>query len=406
MNSFILFYVQKSLFNKDKKFKLQSLISFLGIIFSVIILTLTFSLFTGYETTLKNVILGANSHIYFFRAGSGDLTKSDVNEISKFLEVQPEVTAFSPVVMGTGIIAKDKRLKNVAIKGLDWRKEKLPVRYKEYVKDGTWRLENKNDAVIGDKLAENLNLKIGDIFTVISPAKSKFTLTGLKQEKLKLKIVGLYNSGMEEYDASYVVINPETAFKFNGNDEYTILEVRLKDELIDDANEVALNWEYELSRDYQINTWIYFNGNLFSILTLQKWILMGILSLLLIIASFNLVSSTTTDILEHQRDIGILKAFGLNDKALKLVFLLRLVFGSILATLIGQFTGVVLGIFIANQNFFTLKGDVYFIEKLTFEYGFIPWLLVFSLSVLIVTISALIPLKRINRLDISEIIRN
>ncbi|PID28297.1 MAG: hypothetical protein CSB55_05720 [Candidatus Cloacimonadota bacterium] len=406
MKSFILFYVKKSLFNKTGKIKLQSIIAFFGIIFSVIILTVSFSLFSGYEKNLKSVILGANSHIYLFRNGSDDLGQDDIDFLSEFLKKKPEIKAFAPAVSGTGIIVKNKRLKNIVLKGIESEKEKLPVKYKEYVTEGSPKLANENDAVVGDKLAEDLNLETGDEFTVVSPAKSKFTFTGLKQEKLDLKIVGLYNSGMEEYDSGYVFINAQKAFEFTGKEEYSLFEISLKDEFIDSADKLAWDWENELPESYQINSWIYFNGNLFSLLSLQKWILTGILSILLIISSFNLISSITTDILEHKEDIGILKTFGLTNAALEKIFLLRLVSGSIIAVLIGQIFGVVFGNFIASQNLFTLDGDVYFIEKISFEYGFIAWVSVFVPALVIVIVAALIPLKRIHKMNITDIIRN
>jgi len=124
------------------------------------------------------------------------------------------------------------------------------------------------------------------------------------------------------------------------------------------------------------------------------------------VASFNVVSSTSTAIIEKKREVGILKAYGASNSLLKKIFLGRTMFLSTLAVVFGQTLGILLALGISKQNFFQLKGDVYFLEKLNVVFNPSSAGIIFVVANLIVFLASIIPLKNITKLAVTDIIRN
>ena len=188
--------------------------------------------------------------------------------------------------------ANGKRIKGSIVRGIDWEQQKLPSKYKKYVLEGTWKLDGENSAVLGYKLAKELNLKLGDTFKLISPMNSKVTPMGLKPKEEIFTLVGLFRSGMYEYDSKFIFIDREIMAEFNSmENEFTMVEVKLKPDWIERADYTAYMWEHEFDYQYQISSWVDFNSNLFALLKMEKWVIFIILSFLILIASFNVASS-------------------------------------------------------------------------------------------------------------------
>ncbi len=138
---------------------------------------------------------------------------------------------------------------------------------------------------------------------------------------------------------------------------------------------------------------------------MEKWVIFIILSFLILIASFNVVSSVSTSIIEKRTELGILKAFGASDKILRQVFIGKTLILAVLSVSFGQILGVLLAKFLSWQKFFVLKGDVYFLEEINVQFGYISWIIILGVSMLIVFAASLIPLKNISKLNITNIIR-
>ena len=130
-----------------------------------------------------------------------------------------------------------------------------------------------------------------------------------------------------------------------------------------------------------------------------------ILSFLVLIASFNVVSSVTTSIIEKRMELGILKAFGASDKILQQIFIGKTLILALLSVTFGQVLGVLIAKFLSWQKFFVLKGDVYFLDKINVQFGYISWIIILGVSMMIVLAASLIPLKNIAKLNITNIIR-
>ncbi|RLC58322.1 MAG: hypothetical protein DRH89_01410 [Candidatus Cloacimonadota bacterium] len=407
MNKIVLFFLKKYILSPKREWlRFDSVFMVTGIIISVATLTVALSIFEGYETVLKKTILGVNSHIYVFNAGEGNLSSQNVKQIENELQKHDGVENTSALIITQVMAVNGNRIKGSIVRGIDWEQQELPSKYKKYVLEGTWKLDAENSAVLGYKLANELNLKLGDTFKLISSLNSKVTPMGLKPKEETFTLVGLYRSGMYEYDSKFIFIDRNVMAEFNSmENEFTMVEVKMKPDWIERADYIAYVWEHEFDYQYQISSWVDFNSNLFALLKMEKWVIFIILSFLILIASFNVVSSVSTSIIEKRTELGILKAFGASDKILRQVFIGKTLILAVLSVSFGQILGVLLAKFLSWQKFFVLKGDVYFLEEINVQFGYISWIIILGVSMLIVFAASLIPLKNISKLNITNIIR-
>jgi len=407
MSKIAWFYIKKYFSSPKKEWlRFDSVFMVVGIVVSVATLTVALSIFSGYEKVLKKTILGVNSHIYIFPNAEKTLSEEKIADLKSFLTNQPEVVSFSPVIMSQAMAVKKDRIKGCLIRGIDWQQERQPTSYKRYVFAGNYRLTGKREIVIGYRLAKNLGISLGDTIKIVSTLNSKVTPLGFKPFEQNFRIIGLYKSGMFEYDNEYVFMNYEAAAGFiSVKNAFTMMEVKLKDADIERADYLAYKWSNQLDYKYQISSWIDFNGSLFSLLKLEKWVIFIILSFLVLVASFNVVSSVSTSIIEKRQELGILKAFGTSGGILKQIFLGKTFLISFLAITTGQVLGILLAYILSWQTIFLLKGDVYFLDKINVNFRFSDWLVILVVSLLIVVLASTIPLKKINKLRITEILR-
>jgi len=387
----------------------DSVFMVLGIIISVATLTIAQSIFEGYERVLKNTILSANSHVYVFRPGEENITDLQLQELAEFFSEQPEVITFAPIIMNQAMVTSEGKVKGCLLRGIDWEKQNLPTEYQEFVISGSYQLSDQRSAVLGYRLARELNLNLGDEFKIISPADSRVTPMGIKPKEKQMILTGIYKSGMYEYDSKFLFLNLESAADFVGLEkEFSMLEIKLKPELIEKADYLAYIWERNFNQEsyrYQISSWIDFNGNLFALLKLEKWVIFIILSFLILIASFNVVSAVGTSILTKRKELGIMLAFGTSSRLLNKIFVGKSIILSLAAIILGQLIGILLAVVLSWQNFFILKADVYFLEKINVTFDPLSMLLIFFISLVIVFIASLVPLKKITDLEITNILR-
>lgn len=387
-----------------------SLFMILGIIISVATLTIAFTIFDGYERVLKETILSTNSHLYIFNNSRDHLSGEDIASLERFFGGKQEVSAYQATVvtqaMASSVKAGTSKVKSCQIRSIDWASEHTAVRYREYVQTGSWRLEQPEDVVIGIQLAQNLGIQEGDEINLVSPAQNRMTLMGIKSASRKFRVKGLYHSGIYESDSRVIFMREESAWEFSSQPgRYLRMEVKLKPDYIDSADYLGYIWLNELELDYQILSWQDFNESLFSLLKLEKWVLFFILSFLIVVASFNVVSSVSTQIIDHRRDIGILKTYGVSNGVLRRIFLGRILGTGLISVLSGIGIGMLLSWLASVQGFFKLKGDVYFLDKINVYFSPLAMLLILVTAMLIIYLAAALPLRKLNKLEITGILR-
>lgn len=384
----------------------------LGIVISVAALTVSFSIFEGYQKALKETILSTNSHIYIFNYGKYGLIEEDVSFLEDYLETKEEIVSYSPAVLEQAMITtgrnnENRRVVSCQLRGIDWQKETLPVYYRQYIEEGSGDLSGDNELVIGSGLAEKLHVVPGDAIQLISPAQSKMTLMGLQSQNHQYIVKGIYHSGIYTADSKTVFLSYENAWKFSKRPgEYTRMEIAVSPQNIDRCDYLSYLWENDLDLRYSLSSWQDYNSSLFNLLEVEKWVLFFILSFLVVVASFNVVSSVSASIVERRHDIGILRATGFSAKSIRGIFLGRIVGTGFAAVIAGELLGMFLAWLASVQNIFQLKGDVYFLDRIKVYFSLEGVSVIMITSLIIIIVAALIPLKRISKQNISGILRS
>ncbi|MFO7897325.1 MAG: FtsX-like permease family protein [Candidatus Cloacimonadales bacterium] len=407
MNKFVSHFLRKFLSSPRKEWlRVESVFMVAGIIISVAVLTVSLAIFDGYIKAMKQAYFGVNSHLYFFNREDDNLTRELQTKLNEFLKNQSEVDTFAPVITNQVMLSAQDRIKGSMLRGIDSEVSPQPTSFRKYVVQGDAEIAASDKIVLGYKLARQLNVAIGDTIKVISPLNSSVTAFGLMPREKEFVLSGLYRSGMHDYDAKYAFCDLERAADFFGlQQKVTMYEVKLLPAFIEQADYYAYKWRYETDLEFQTSSWIDFSGNLFALLALEKWVIFIILSFLVLIASFNVISSVSSTILEKKRELGIMKAFGTSNHILRQILLGRTLIISFLAICLGQLLGYLLALFISHQNLLQMKGEIYFIDQINVAFNPLSWLLILTISLLIVFFASLVPLRRIEKLPVTDILR-
>jgi lipoprotein-releasing system permease protein len=388
---------------RDGFLKVISLFSFLGITLGVAILIIVMSVMNGFRTDLTNKILGLNPHVVI------ESYNENIEILKKEIKKEYKVSLFLNSYSAEAVVLTKENTKGVLIKGID-NTELKKFYIKDKIVEGDFNKFTKGTILIGGELAFNLNVKIGEKINIIS---SSFINTPFgdipKQESFK--IVGIFNSGFYEFDQNLVFTNLSDALAiFDKTKKDLRLEVYLEKPM--NANLLKKNIEKN-NKELFIYTWTDLNKSFFSALKVERNVMFLILTLIIIVAAFNIISGLTILIKNKTKEIAILKTLGLSNYSIKKSFFLTgLIIGSS-ATIAGTILGILFSINIEkirillsqflNINIF--PPDVYFLDKMPSEINFISVLYIFSLSILITAVASYFPAKNISKMEPTEALK-
>ena len=383
---------------KEGFLKIISIFSFLGIMLGVAILIIVMSVMNGFKTELTNKILGLNPHIVIQPNGFNIENKY----ISK-IENNFKNISVSKTYSGEGVIINNDQAKGIIFKGVNKQEKKIKEFLKKNIVSGDVKKFKKNNVFLGSELAFNLNLKEGDRINLMS---STFVATPLgslpKQENFN--IAGIFNTGFIEFDQNVIFLTTEDALSiFDKDIKDQNLEVYLKDPL--KANLYKKQIE-KLNKNYFIYTWTDLNKSLFSALKVERNVMFIILTLIIIVAAFNIISGLTILIKNKTKEIAILKTLGLNNTSIKKSFFLTGFTIGFFATISGIILGVIFSTNIEKVRMFLstvfkleiFPSDIYFLEKLPSEISLSSIFIIFILSLLVSAIASYIPARHISKM--------
>ncbi len=377
---------------QDSFLNIISIFSFIGITLGVSVLIIVMSVMNGFRSELINKIIGFNAHA---------VIKSYDKPIDKMY--QPNVTKNILSNDGEGIILNKNKTKGVLLKGyLEKNFKELEIaNNKNFF--GSVNLIN-NSISIGKELSFNLNLNIGDQITIMSPIGIK-TIVGSLPKQKKFKIISIFDSGLADFNENVAFINLRTLeIFFDKKKDQRFLEIYFKNPKHIEIHKKRLD---ELFPESFVYTWADLNKSLFSALRVERNVMFIILSLIIIVAAFNIISGLTILVKNKTRDIGILKSIGVQNSSIKKIFfMIGLIIGSS-ATLFGVFIGTLFSIYIENIRSFIssifdislFPEEIYFLSKMPSEIDPQSIFLISLCSILVTIIVSIFPASRASSLD-------
>ena len=390
---------------KEGFLKIISIFSFLGIMLGVSILIIVMSVMNGFKTDLTNKILGLNPHIVI-QPNSFKIDKAFITN----LKTKFENISISKSFSGEGIIISNNNAKGVIFKGVDKNEKNIIKFFNNFALEGNLNNFDSNGVFIGSELAFNLNLKKGDALSLMS---SVFVTTpiGSLPKQANFKIAGVFNTGFVEFDQNIIFLNIKDVLSlFDKESEDQNLEIYLQEPLKANFYKKKIQ---KINQNYFIYTWSDLNKSLFSALKVERNVMFIILSLIVVVAAFNIISGLTILIKNKTKEIAILKTLGLSNRSIKKTFFLTGLTIGFFATISGIILGILISLNIEKLRIFLstvfnleiFPSDIYFLDKLPSEINTISILIVFIISLIISAIASYLPAMRISKMNTFRALR-
>ena len=384
---------------KDGFLNVISIFSFIGISLGVAVLIIVMSVMNGFRTELINKIVGFNSHITVKSYGN-QIDKKKINLTN--LQLISENVIFSN--SGEAIILKNDTSKGIVLRG--YKKDdfsSLEIVNNKKFKGNKSQLKS-NFISIGNELSFSLDLKIGDELTLMSPSGVQTIIGSMPKQKTFI-VTSIFNSGLVEFDNNIAFINLSTLedfFSYENKDRN--LEIYLKNPNNIESQKFIVQ---EIFDNEYVYSWADMNSSLFSALKVERNVMFIILSLIIVVAAFNIISGLTILVKNKTRDIAILKSIGvLNKSIVKIFFLIGVIIGTS-ATIFGIFLGVTFSLYIENFrqflsstfNISLFPEEIYFLSKMPSEINPSSIFLISICSIIITILVSIFPAFKAAKLD-------
>ncbi|MDA7697614.1 ABC transporter permease [Candidatus Pelagibacter sp.] len=384
---------------KDGFLNIISIFSFIGISLGVAVLIIVMSVMNGFRTELINKIVGFNAHVtvkpYDSPISLEQLNNENLKSISEELILSNS---------GEAIVISKDYTKGLILRGYSYKNFlKLDVVKKGNLIGKSSQL-TKNSISIGKELSFNLDLGLGDKVSIISPVGIETIIGSLPRQETFI-ISSIFDSGLADFDANIAFINLDTLENFfNLKEEKRILEIYLNNpsNIEEEKNKIQKIFKNEF-----VYSWADMNSSLFSALKVERNVMFIILSLIIIVAAFNIISGLTILVKNKTRDIAILKSIGvLNKSIVKIFFLVGVIIGTS-ATFFGIFLGVMFSLYIENLreflsdtfNISLFPEEIYFLSTMPSEINPTSIFIISLCSIFITIVVSIFPAIKASKLD-------
>ena len=372
---------------------LISIISVAGVAVGVMALIVVLAVMTGFTDSLREKILGINSHIVVQKLGTGI---TDYQELSEVVLQEKGVIAATPYTYSQTMLSVPDASSGAIVRGIDPATANDVLSLNNQLTKGSIIALNEGSPsqidpetdklssralpgiILGKELAKNLHVGVDDNIRLFSPS-GPLTPMGVIPKIKTCQVVGIFDTGMYEYDSSLAYVSLTTAQDFLelGNNVHG-LELKVDD--IYKASDIAGKLEETLGFSYVVKDWISMNKNLFSALKLEKTAMFIILALIVLVAAFNIISTLIMVVMSKGKDIAILKSMGATSKGIMRIFVYEGLIIGLTGTIIGVIGGLALCKVLSKYQFIKLPSDVYPITTLPIK--------VLPMDVTLVAISA------------------
>lgn len=404
---------------KNAFVSLITMISIVGVTVGVMALIIVLAVMNGFEEDLKSKILGTNSHVVVLQVGKDGM--SGYPEIMEKIKKDPRVVSATPFVLNQVMLTSQNNVSGVVLRGIIPEEEgRVTDITRNMVEGDIMALSPKPGKpdqsevygiVIGRELSGSLGTYLGDPVNVVSPL-GRITPLGMVPKMTQFRVVGIFDSGLYEYDTGLAYISLPNAQKFfDMGDRVTGIEIKLDN--IYAAEDARNRIQKALGPDYWAKDWMQMNRNLFSALRLEKITMFIILSLIILVAALNIISTLTMVVMEKGKEIAILKSMGARRKSIMQIFMVEGLIIGFLGTTFGCLFGLVVALNLETVvgsieklfHFKIIDSSVYYIDKLPSQVNPMDVFLVVVVTFLISLFSTIYPSYKASKLDPVEAIR-
>ncbi|MFA6456652.1 MAG: ABC transporter permease [Bacteroidota bacterium] len=380
-----------------------SLISILGVTIGVAALIVVLSVFNGFNGLVTNILVGFDPHVRIQIPKNTDSVQ--IASINDYILKHPDVAAHSSFVSGKGMLVSNSTAKVIMIRGLETESLSNVSGVSQSMIVGNAHFTDRvPEIVVGYSLADKLGISISDTLYVVTTAGVQDVLTGFAAPQLfALRVIGIYEAKNKDYDGLYAFTSLNTAQRLFATSSIYGYDIRLRS--IEDSEDFIAEMRSKYGDTITAQSWYDLHKDLYSVMQVERWSAFIILTLIISVASFNLLGSLTMTVIEKTRDIGILKAMGATQNDILTIFRLEGLMVGIVGSLLGLGLGSLICWMQVKFQLFALDSTVYIIPAIPIEMRTMDLVLVPLSALLLCSLAAYYPAKRAALLQPSEAVR-
>ena len=385
-------------------------VSMLGISLGVAALIIVLSVMNGFQKEVRDRMLGVLSHIEVFSPNGEALP--DLNRTLQEVRANPNVVGAAPFIAAQGLLARGEAMKGTLVRGIDPAQEPAVTSLAaDMAQTVLPRLQpGVFGIVLGGALAQSLGVQVGDAVTLIAPS-GQVTPAGVVPRLKQMTVVGVFDSGHYEYDSTLAMVHQDDAARIFRLEGPTGVRLKIRD--LHAAREVAIELASNLSGDLLVRDWTRQNRTWFAAVQMEKRMMFIILTLIVAVAAFNLVSTLVMTVTDKRADIAILRTLGASPRSIMGVFVVQ----GAMVGVIGTFAGLLLGLGVAFnidtlvpalENLIGAKflpQDVYLISRMPSDPQRADILPIAIISLVLAFVATLYPSWRASRVNPAEALR-
>jgi lipoprotein-releasing system permease protein len=388
---------------------LVTFISIAGVGVGVMALIVVLAVMNGFQGELRERILGVTSHVVVTQLRG---TIDDYRELIGRIDTEAGVVAATPYLYTQVMVSSERGMSGAVVRALDTDSAGRVVNVEKNLLAGSLAdlkpppgvaTASHPGIILGAELANTLGVRTNEWVNIVSPA-ARLTPLGRVPKTQLFRVVGIFQSGMYEFDNTLAYMDLAVAQQFLGSGD-VVSGIEIKVGNIYRADEVAASLQARLGAPYWVRDWMKMNRNLFSALKLEKTVMFIILTLIVLVAAFNIISSLIMLVMEKTRDIAILKAMGATDASIRRIFILEGLIIGVFGTTLGLLGGFTLCGLLKRYRFIELPRDVYYISTLPVRLETMDVLVISAAALIICLLATLYPSWQAARLAPVEALR-
>lgn len=381
-----------------------SITSIIGIMLGTSALILVVGVMSGFSDNLREKMMGANADIIVTRIMGSYV--DNYSEKGNLISKVHGVKGVTPYIDAQGVVTSEGGVSGILIKGIDPEKEKNNSKLQSFIYQGSIDdLKDGRGIILGKEFAFSIMASVGDNITLISPNTVRGPF-GINPKMRRFVVKGIFDTGVYEYNKSMAYISLKDAQEFmgiagnriTGFNVYTDKNVKTTD-IAGRINEL---FRYKL---FAID-WLSMNKSLFSALKLEQIAMFIILTLIVIVSSFSIVSMISITVKDKQRDIAILRAYGADRKFIRKIFLKQGLLVGVIGTFLGNFIALSLSFLVTKYKLISLPEDVYFMSSLPVKMDVSVYILVTVCALVITFLASLYPSSQASKMSPVDALRN